>query len=614
MAEESAEVRISLVADDLSDAVVKAVKQGMTELRQETEKARDAAGAGEGGMAGSLLKAHLEFEGLKAAAELVTETIHQAFELTEKLGDAAVEAAEAQEKQERAMAGNLFLMDKGAHSMRDLRDYAGETREEFAKFGMGAGVATSQIAQAYDALISRGTMGSEKAKELAEQMAVVGKVVPGGMDSLAQGFSMVELGMVRARNPVVQLIAATHTLEGNAHQVAAAMQKMSPEQQMALGEKAIAKQAEMLAKMGGLGPATLPELRTSFEGVKEGFFESMGKPMQDALVPELTRLRAFLMEHIEQIKAFGEKVGEGVAHVITYISDAIQGMYEGFQQNWGEIEKVFDDLFGEWNAAWSNARKDSGSIRTEFRVMTDDFVTLMKPILAGIKAAAEVAMDANDALHGRAVGSTQAQIAGRAAGEVVGSAAGPGDMAKVDEQIRRYRVLAAEAGTAPEAIEKYTDSLRAQAEFNMSAADKAKSAVEGGNYEGFGNYLEGAIKIQSDGAEEYAFHLLEGSEEARRALVTGAIHIGGGMDELMKIIDEKAPELAHQLKEMMGGHVGPEGIKAPQHNLNFYGSHFELKQSFANEDPERVVAVFKRELTRSVTARIESRNSTPFSL
>lgn len=614
MGEENAEVRISLVADDLSDAVVKAVKQGMTELREETEKARDAAGEKEGGLASAIFKSELKFAALKEAAELVTASIHEAYEMTEMLADAAMEAAEAQEQQERAMAGNLFLMDRGAHSMGEIRDYAKDTREEFAQFGVQVGVSTAKIAEAYDALISKGTMGSEQAKELATQMAVVGKVVPGGMESLAQGFSMVELGMVRARNPVVQLIAATHVLQGNAHSVAAAMMKMSPEQQMKLGEEAIRRQSKALGEFGqNIGAPSMEEVRTSLEGIKEQFLESMGEPMKEAIVPRLVEVRNFLVAHIEQIRAFGEKLGESAAHVIGYVSDAIQGIEEGIAQDWGEIQKTFEDIFGEWENAWGNARKDTKEIHTEFRVMADDFVQLMKPVLAGIKAAAEMAMDANDAINGHAMGTTQAQIQGRAAAERATNAVdGAGGMASVDDSIQKYRQLATEAGMAPDQIERYTASIRASAEANQQASEKARDALGGQNYEQFSGYLESAIKVQAEGAQEFAFAQIEHSEMAKQALLDGSIHIAGGLDALMEVIQERAPKLAAELNDMRRTLKEGHGIQAPQHNINFIGSHFDIHQDFKDQDPERVVAVFKRGLVRSATARIESRVATPF--
>lgn len=614
MAEENAEVRVRLVADDLSEAVVAGVMASMKQLREEQEKATKAAGAGEG-LTGSLIKANVVTDVLRGSAKLVTESIHQAYEMTEKLADAALEAADAQEKQTRAMAGNLFLIDQGRHGMAALRDYSADMREEFAKTGVEMGVTTASITEAFNQLVSRGTMGSEKAKDMAVQMAEVGKIVPGGMEALSQGFSMVELGMVRAKNPIVQLIAATHTLKGNAHEIAAAMQKMTPEQQMALGEKAIAAQAEALKKMGGIGPATLPELRTSFDGVKEGFLESMGKPIEDALIPHLTALRNFLADHIETIKHYGEVIGRDVGEVIDYVSNVVQGMYEGFSQDWANIESVFDDLFGDWNRAWETARKNSGEIRSEFRDMAAGFVGLMRPILAEIKAIAEVAMDANDILHGRAAGTSQSQIQMKSAQyEALNATGGSKSMAEVDDAIRKYRILAKDAGYSGEQVEAYADSLRATAEANMKASDQAKSALEGGNYDAFNSYVDSAIKSQSDGAEEYAFKLLQGSEEGRRALLAGADHIGGGLDELMKVIGDKSPELLRQMKELQGGRVGKEGITPPQHATNFYGAHFDIKQSFADSDPDRILVMFTDKLTRAARNRIESRVATPFGL
>jgi hypothetical protein len=635
MADENAEVRVKLVADDLSKAVVDGVMASMKALREEQEKTTKAAGegasaamrgareegekaahaAGHGGLAGELLKANLATELIKGGAELVTEAFHQAYEMTEKLVDAAMEAADAEEKQVRTMSGNLFLIDQGRHGMGAIKDYSRDMREEFAKAGVNMGVTTASITEAFNQIVSRGTMGSEKAKELAIQMTEVGKIVPGGMESLSQGFSMVELGMVRAKNPIVQLIAATHTLQGNAHSVAAAMQKMTPEKQMELAEKAIAKQAESLKKMGGLGPATMPELKTSFEGVKESFLESMGKPIEDALIPHLTALRNFLSEHIEEIKRYGQIIGQKIGQVIEYISAVVQGLYQGIAQDWGQIQAIFEDVFGDWMRAWDSTVKDSASIREEFTQMAHAFVGILKPILETIKATVEVAMQANDLLHGRSMHATEAGIRKQSAeSEATNAVEGGKSMKDIDLEIQKYRQLALETGVSKESADAYAASLHDQAEASMQASAQAKDSLASGNFDAFNTYVDGAIKAQSDGAEEYAFKLLEGSEEGRRALLAGADHIGGGLDALMKVIGDKAPELARQLKEMQSGRVGKEGIIPPAHNINFNGSHFQIHQDFKDQDPDRLMVLFRQDLAKAARNRIESRSSTPFGL
>jgi hypothetical protein len=614
MSDDKAEVRVSLVADDLASQVVKGVVEGMRQAHEEAEKTSKAMGGGGESLVGSVLKANVEFAALKAGAELVTATIHESYEAMEMLADAALEAADAQDRQQRAMAGSLFLMDQGKHAMGDLRDYAADTREEFAGFGMEVGVSTKSITEAYDALIARGTMGSEAAKDLAMQMAVVGKVVPGGMQSLADGFSMIEMGMVRARNPVVQLIAATHTLRGNAHEVAAAMMKMTPEKQMELAQRAIEAQGKALGPAGqALGAPNMDELKTSFEGVKEGFLESMGQPIEDALIPHLVALRGYLIAHIEEIKRFGQEVGDDVGHVVDYVSNVVEGIHEGIEQDWGEIKDTFDSILGDWAAAWGNARKDTAGIRTEFRTLTDDFVLVMKPILAGIKATAEVAMDANDLVHGRAAGTSQMNVQAAAAREqALNTTDAPGSLGKTEQAILKYRQLAEMAGVGADAAEQYAAALRDQATANGAASDKAREALDRGDDEGFSQYLDSALKTQSDGAQQFAFSLLEKSEDARKALVAGGIHVAGGLDELMKVIEDKAPELAEQLNKLRGG-VGKEGIKPPA-SINFHGASFTLKQDFKDQDPDRIVAVFKRDVSRAATSRIESRLSQPFGL
>src|SRR5208282_4466998 len=266
------DLRIRLVLDDGTSETFEKVKQELEGIHHEAEKTGHAV---EGLFKLETLRTG--FEIAKGTFEAITETIKSGYEIAERFGEAATEAADEAVKQERAMSGTLFLLDQGEHSMDAIKEYAGEMREGLEKAGLAAGVSTSQMTEMFNTIVERGHMSSEAAKDLTEQMATVGKITHGGMQSLADGFAMMELGVIRARNPLVQLIASTQLLHGNAKMVAQQLQKMTPEKQMQLAEEAVRKQAEGMKAGGGMA-LTLDEVRTSLSGYREMFFESMGRP------------------------------------------------------------------------------------------------------------------------------------------------------------------------------------------------------------------------------------------------------------------------------------------------------------------------------------------------
>jgi hypothetical protein len=615
MPEESGEVRIKLVVDDLSKAIVEGVKASFGELNTQVEQTTKHVG--HEGMAGEVFKGNLYFELMKKSVELVGEGIKEAFELTEKLADAAVEAAEAQEKQEKQMAGFLSLMDGGKHSMQELRSYTADMREEFEAFGLKAGIATKDLVDGFDQLVQRGTMSSEKAKELTEQMAIVGKVVPGGMSSLAEGMGQLEQGVARVRNPIVQLIAATHMLKGNAHAVAQQLQHMTPDHQIALGEKAIARQAEMIKKAGGMGAPSLGALKTSFEGVKESFLESMGKPMLDALIPHLVKVRDYLVEHIDAIKAFGEKVGYEVGHAIDFLTDITGGVYDAFHENWDEVKSIVDEITSGFQEMWGGATNNSHAIAHTFKDITVDVIHAFKwvadsllavsdTIKRVVQAAGEVLGMGDEIRKGKA---EEAQGAASAAGRGIG----PEADRIYAKQVENYVASARAAEVNEEEIRKNVDAMDAWHEQIKNQAGAVAEATAHNDFEATANYLQEAINTNNEGSLKYAISLLEGSEEAREAFAKGEVHIVGGFQALIGAVGELSPELAKKLKEAANVVKQQGGINAPG-GMNFYGATFNLHQDLRGEDPDRVVLTFKRDIARAAASRLQSRMGGAFGI
>ena len=625
MGDPTAEVQIKLVVDDQSAETLEKVKAGLHETGNEaqvTSKLLASIDAniaslvehsqhvakGSGDIAHEVAKGNLEFEIMKKGVELVGEGIKVAWEFTEKLTDASLEAAEAAEKQEKEMAGFLFLMDQGNHSMAELRDYTKSQREEFEEFGLTAGVAVKDLVESYDKLIARGTMSSEKAKELTEQMAIVGRVVPGGMGALAQGMAGVEMGMVRARNPIVQLIAATHTLHGTAKDVAKQMQHMTPEQQMKLAEQSIAKQAESLKKMGAIVP-DMGQLKTSFEGVKEGFLKSMGTPMMEALVPNLVKLRDFLARHMEEIKAFGEKVGAAAADAIEYVGSALDGIWSGLSMNWTEFKATFNEIFQDWEAAWGTSRQTSGEIKKDFETIGIALKDAFLDIAKIIKATVEVAMNANDILHGRAAGTTQAQMQGTVVDQ---QSMDPKIAAKEwDKSIDKYRALAEDAGMSGAGLEKYIEALNQQHQRTLEGGEVGKADVASHNWDKVNEDLAYNAEHHQDAMNVALLEELARSDEGARAIFDKHIHISESLGDLSKMIAEATPELAAKLRDMGNVVKHQGGIKPAGPVQNFYGG-VHVKQDFRDQDPDSVLLVFKKGLANAAVNRTTSRSGTPF--
>lgn len=626
----NAEVRIKLVADDQTSATVKKVQEGLHHVGEEAHK----TGSGwdkinEGGgkfVAGGLLAG-------VAAAGLLTVALHEGYEAAKMLGDAAVEAANEYQKQVKAMSGVLMLIDSGKHSMKDIKEYAADIHEELELTAVAMGQTSAAMDEAFNTLMERGGLASEQAKELTADMALVGKVVRGGMEGLASGFSMIEMGVVRARNPIVQLIAATHTLQGNAHQVAAAMQKMTPEQQMEMAEKAISKQAELMKK-NGTPTLGLDGLKTSMGGVREMFLVSMGKPMLDALLPPLNRVQQFLVAHIEKITEWGTSIGLVFSKVINIVVEASSGIYDGIVLSWDRVKTSFDAIFGDWVAAWNVAVSDSGNIRKDFAKTTEDLILafelgakIVKAMLEGTTMMVEAYQNlAHTILHpvdtamgkgGTVVGGAKRDTAEKAMeGRAHQDLSAEGTVA-FEKAAANYRKLAAATGVASEAAEQLIASQRAQRESTMATFAHEAAQAEGGQYQNFNQQLQNAVNAHDEGAEKLALSYIQNSGMLKQALVNGGITIAGGMEAMMKVVSEESPELARQLAEMRkASGIGADrvGITASRTtNVNISGG-IQIKQDFRDQDPDRIALVFRDDVARKALTATSAKTSSLFGL
>jgi hypothetical protein len=612
MPDESTEVRIKFVADTASAETESKVKDTLEHVEHGAEGARHETE----GLGAEIFKGNLYFELMHKGVELVSEGIHEAYEFAEQLTEQAVEAAAAADQQVRAMTGLLTMIDQGKHSYSDMRRYSEDVREELEKTGLQAGVSAKDMSEAFDQVVNRGEMSSEKAKELTEAMATVGKVSRGGMEGLSQGFMLLEMGVVRARNPIVQLIASTHTLQGNAKQVAAQLQKMSPEKQMEMGAKAIEKQAENMKKAGGAQTPSLAMLKTSFEGVREAFFESMGKPMLDALLPPLTKVKNFLVEHIDTIKQWGSQIGDAFAHVIETISGIFGGVYDAIHENWDDIVFVGKEITSSFRETFGYIYDNKDAFAHTFKDIITDFIhgfrwviEKLEALEAGIKSLLKYIPGVGDMVRKSEAGDAEGEMRKKA------QFTGGGADKDFKESVEHFRQLALAAGqTAPE-VDELTKKIQAQHDIANEAAKKFDfEASMGQKSEAMMDYINNAIKLHREGAMQHAIAVMEGSQMARNAFMAGAGQVEGGFDAFIHMLEEKAPELAAKLKDMANvvkKEGGVKGVGGPSVNFNG-GQTFNIKQDFRDQDPDRIALVFRRDILRAAESRRQSRVATPF--
>jgi len=511
------------------------------------------------------------------------------------------------------MGGLMSFMDGGAHSMESLRGYARDVREELEKSGTASGVSTAKMVEMYDAVIERGGRSTEGAKELVEQMALVGKVVHRGMEGLAEGFNMMELGIVRARNPLVQLIASTHLLKGNAHDIAREMQRMTPDKQIELAQRAIAMQAASLKGGAGLGAPTLGELKSSFGNIREGFLEAVGQPLLDRVVPNLAKLRDYLSSHSEEIAQYGEMIGERVGAVVERVEDLIGEVYSGVVRDWSLIKEEFDGIEQEWRDMWRVALGDSGDIKVDFKNMGLELARAiheaMKYVTATVETIRNVAdfFSADNPIEGaQHWGEGVAKSRAGAADADMKDLSHVGGDKEFEASLDKYVAWAKQAGASANDIDAYVSAQRDYHDAEMRDLAQFKDRVESADVDGLASQIDKARDVQDDAWLGSALNYIGESDAMTKALMDGSIHVKGGFDALKDVIERSAPELAERIKKMQREAFGPKGIAGHGPTMNFYGG-VHIKQDFRDQDPERIMTMFRSDLAQQAINRRQAR-------
>ena len=254
----------------------------------------------------------------------------------ENWGHAAIEAAISAGREEKSLAAAQMMTDRKGRSYQSLREDAVGLRKELREMGQEAGISGESMVDSFGDIAARSTKSKEGIVRMMGEMAQAGRVVPGGLESITRGFEMIEMGVIRARNPVVMLVASSGLLAGNAKQVAAQMQKMAPEKQMELADKAISR---MASKMKGI-PLSFGESVQAMKDMKEDVFEMVGAPVFKAFVPVMRSIQSEFKAHKEDIEAWAGSIGASAGTAVAGAAEKVKELFSSISAHWGDISSA----------------------------------------------------------------------------------------------------------------------------------------------------------------------------------------------------------------------------------------------------------------------------------
>lgn len=575
------EVRTKLTADaSHANHAIEAMRHGLEHLDEGAEKVREHVGdifKSAIGMAVGM-QLHASVESMKEFAE---EALHSAMNL---------------EEQEKSIRGVLLITDDADRSFEALTTQAHEMGEQLADIGVKSGASKDSLISVFDEMAERTGMASEEVMTLTGQMADAGRAIPGGVSALGGGFSTLSMGIIRARNPIIQLIAATHMLQGNAKQVAAQLKKMSPEEAMKLGIAAIEK---MGTKMKDV-PLSFNEQIASLKALREQVYEALGTPMLRAIAGPLGKLRDYFIENKEAISAWAEEAGTKVGEWVTSAAEMMRDGFVYLQSHAAEIKAAIVEGF--------TFAKEVVTFLWEHRVAIAAAWAMKEGIGGAMSIAGGVSTLASGAKALSVAGA--AGVEGATFGE--GLALGIGNIATALAPIVAGAATIAAAAAAwaaagYEAVQlwKETDGLKSEATRNYDATKDALLRLEESG-------SASRAELDRMTAQVEHFGAVAGQTAAQIANAISEIGIKAAEKEAAEDTATRRADEMLQLTAspvMMAVHAAatarPEkkaDIKVPP-NIGPFTGPITIHQDFKDQNPDRIMVMFKNGLARSAMAK-----------
>lgn len=595
---ETEQLRLEIVADDKTAAVLAAVKMGYAHLAAEQEKHAKKATPKPDSFLSKIGGGVAMGIGMGIAHAVIRNVEEIAHEIPALLGEGLAEAI-GDAAQVHDLAGQFLLLSDGTKGFNEMKEAATAYHEEIEALAADTGKDVGQLSEAFNSILYSSEKSTDAVMELTTNIALASKVVPGGIQSISEGMKNLEMGMVKAKNPVVQLIAATNLLHGNAKEVAKQMVKMSPKEQAELAEKAIAKMADRAKAM----PMSFGEMQTSLKNIKDMALEALGYPLYDAIMPALSDFTRFMQEHREELEGTMEEIGDEVA---------------------GELTDVFKIAKDGFNTLRTHSKdfKEAGGY---FRDALKESAEVMKAVLGGVAGATVALTQASnavmrvpswlgqmDSVFGRMYQAHKNEAAGKDAAKEFGAspATMTPDQMRVAKRMTMGGVLAG-GGTQEEAERAWAQAQtnhRIENETMGAPIEQANAELNPAIYAGAFNR---AAAFHDEAAMEYAAQVIAGSEGLQKAFLESRTTLEDGYQPLIDLVKDKNRGFAEALVRLQKDNAKSIGAKVTQ---NFYGG-VNIKQDFRdNADPDRIIQMFRRDLVQQAGARRSSRLATAFGI
>jgi hypothetical protein len=328
--EATTEIHAKLVLDEDAKKAAENLKEGFEHIGEKVHEVEHELG--------ELLKTTLA---VAAGFEL-----DRGIESIKELGHEVMNAATASENTEKSIAGLLAMTDKTGKSFEELSEQAKGVHDDLEDIGIRAGASGESVGEAFELIAERSKKSADEIVNLTDKMALAGKILPGGVGQIAAAWRDFESGIVRPRNALVQLMIQSHTVAGSMRQVAHQLTTMmqTPEGQekaFKMAEAAITKMADKAKD----APLSYNQLIASLKSIRELAFKEAGEPIIAALKGPLNDLRDYFVKNRHDIEEWAHMVGEKTGVWVVEAADKIKDGFEYLKNHADEIEHAFKEGF-----------------------------------------------------------------------------------------------------------------------------------------------------------------------------------------------------------------------------------------------------------------------------
>jgi hypothetical protein len=602
----AAEVGVKLVLDSNAKAEAEHIRGGLRSIEMGADHAasgwKDKIGGGMSMIGGLAV-------GAAAMAATAAAAVGSAMV---GLGVKSAEAFMESAAQVRGLASTLTLIDQKGNSFEKLSSYAWDVKDGLQEVAIQAGYTDEAMVAVFTDIVERGGKSVDQAQKLTEQMAYAGRALPGGPEALSAGFEMLQMGMIKAKNPLIQLIAATGTMKGSAKSVANEMKKMTIDKQMALAEKAIGKMSEKMQKA---------PMETAIGKV----FETAGEPIVAAISPVVGKVRDLLMDNSGGFLEGAKKFGEFISRPVGLVVPIIEGLVKAVGDSWGDIMKTFDAVYGPFDGMVHYLYDNKEAFAQTIADAAKGLITAATLMIRAATAVRDAIMGAvSYVLKSGVLGSDTQNFmvdsqhdTQRADLKSHLTAGGPGSsMDQGDYDMRRAQYVEAAQGTARlegAGAEFDASYRRIMDDHNatLAAVGSARDAAMTGDAAQFAQAFNVAMKANDEGAEKYVASFLKENESLSLALgKLGPEVFGEGMSKLKDVVQAMGDK--DSVAALQKGMKPNMGIAAKGNIIQNFNGAISIKQDFRDQDPDRVAVVFKNELGKYASNRVASGFAQPF--